>query len=49
MTVFMSYSRGDAQQADEWVANLEQFGYRVWIDRPASAAASNGMQRSCAR
>ena len=33
MTIFLSYSRGDAQQADEWVANLEQFGYRVWIDR----------------
>lgn len=33
MTIFLSYSRGDAQQADDWVANLEQFGYRVWIDR----------------
>jgi hypothetical protein len=33
MTIFLSYSRGDAQQADHWVAALEQFGYRVWIDR----------------
>ena len=33
MTIFLSYSRSDAQQADEWVANLERFGYRVWIDR----------------
>jgi hypothetical protein len=33
MTIFLSYSRGDAQQADDWVAELEQFGYRVWIDR----------------
>jgi hypothetical protein len=33
MTIFLSYSRGDAQQANDWVANLEQFGYRVWIDR----------------
>ena len=33
MSIFLSYSRGDAQQADDWVANLENFGYRVWIDR----------------
>jgi hypothetical protein len=33
MTIFLSYSRGDAQQADDWVAHLEKFGYRVWIDR----------------
>jgi len=33
MTIFLSYSRGDAQQANEWVADLEQFGYRVWIDQ----------------
>ena len=33
MTIFLSYSRGDAQQADDWVANLEQHGYRVWVDR----------------
>ena len=33
MSIFLSYSRGDAQQADDWVANLEKFGYRVWIDR----------------
>jgi hypothetical protein len=33
MSIFLSYSRGDAQQADEWVGNLERFGYRVWIDR----------------
>jgi hypothetical protein len=33
MTIFLSYSRGDAQQADNWVADLEHFGYRVWIDR----------------
>ncbi|MGH8592152.1 MAG: toll/interleukin-1 receptor domain-containing protein [Gammaproteobacteria bacterium] len=31
--IFLSYSRGDARQADDWVANLEQYGYRVWIDR----------------
>jgi hypothetical protein len=33
MSIFLSYSRGDAQHADEWVGNLERFGYRVWIDR----------------
>jgi hypothetical protein len=33
MTIFLSYSRGDSQQADDWVADLERFGYRVWIDR----------------
>jgi hypothetical protein len=33
MTIFLSYSRGDAQQADDWVAHLEQYGYRVWVDR----------------
>lgn len=31
--IFLSYSRGDAQQADDWLRNLEQYGYRVWIDR----------------
>jgi hypothetical protein len=33
MSIFMSYSRSDLQQADSWIAHLEQFGYRVWIDR----------------
>ena len=33
MSIFLSYSRGDVHQADEWVGNLERFGYRVWIDR----------------
>ena len=33
MNIFLSYSRDDAQQANDWVANLENFGYRVWIDR----------------
>jgi hypothetical protein len=33
MAIFLSYSRADARQADDWVADLEQFGYRVWIDR----------------
>ena len=33
MSIFLSYSRNDSQQADEWVENLERFGYRVWIDR----------------
>ncbi len=33
MSIFLSYSRGDARQADDWVAGLEQFGYRVWLDR----------------
>ncbi len=33
MTIFLSYSRSDAQQADDWVTHLEQSGYRVWIDR----------------
>jgi hypothetical protein len=33
MGLFLSYSRGDAQQADEWVEGLERFGHRVWIDR----------------
>jgi len=33
MSIFLSYSRGDVHQADEWVGNLERFGYRVWLDR----------------
>jgi len=33
MSIFLSYSRGDAQQADDWVAHLERYGYQIWIDR----------------
>jgi len=33
MQIFLSYSRGDAQQAAAWVEDLERCGYRVWIDR----------------
>jgi len=33
MTIFLSYSRSDAQKADSWLANLEYYGYRIWIDR----------------
>jgi hypothetical protein len=49
MSIFLSYSRGDAQQADDWVANLEKFGTGSGSTERASGVASNGMRRSCAR